>query len=324
MALSVPVCRAVAAASLLALMLGAGAGVVVAADPSGSPLASPSERPGGAVPDVQIWQDEALPPDVPEGRTIDVGFTAWDATGGTLFRVGGAQVRVHPKTGKAKPIEAFTRTDWPGHLVAPITIPKGGLGTIEVGVTAQECHDDTGKCNDVFMPFAWGGVGPPPDASRALLVEASIRPPAEPLIAGQPFEVVADVTPRAAWGADALALPTQLVVVARAVRGSEYSLADLNGKADGPYSGSIVIPRAGDVVLIVGFPKDGGDPDLVDASIFRVTIEGPNGEVTPAPSRVSATAPLPSGDSLPVVPIALVLVAVIAGGVVVTRALSDL
>ena len=322
MAPSLVLRRAFAAAALFAVALGVGG--ARAADPSGSPAPSRSEEPGGAFPEVQIWQDEALPPDVPEGRTIDVGFTAWDATGGTLFRVGGAQVRVHPKTGKAKPIEAFTRSDWPGHLVAPITIPKGGLGTIEVGFTAQECHDDTGTCSEVFQPFAWGGVGPPPDASRALLVDASIHPPAEPLIAGQPFEVVADVTPRAAWGADALALPTQLVVVARAVRGSEYSLADLNGKPDGPYTGSIVIPRAGDVVLIVGVPRDGADPDLVDASILRVTIEGPNREPAATPSKVSATTPLPAGASIPVVPIALILVALIGGGIVAARVLSDL
>jgi hypothetical protein len=324
----IPRLRAPAAAATLAfgLVVGAlsGAGPAAAADPSGSPAASGEA--GEVGPQIEIWQDQPLPPDVPVGRTLDVGFTAWDATGKTLGRVNGAQVRIHPKTGKAKPIEAFSRSDWPGHLVAPITIPDGGLGTIEIGFTGRECHDDTGTCKDIFAPFQWGGVGPPPDAPRSLLVEASIQPPVEPVLTGVPFDVVAEVTPRADWGADGLALPAQLVLVARAVRGSSFSMADLNAEGDGPYRASMTIPDVGDVVLIVGFPRDGADPDLVEASITRVSVQSGRAAQAASPSARAATTPTtaPAGDSIPVVPIVLALVVLIAGGVVVTRALADL
>ena len=320
MARSLPLRRALAAAAPLVVAAGISAPVAVGADPSASPVPGASADPRAGFPEIQIWQDLALPPNPPPGRTINVGFTAWDATGAILARVAGAQVRVHPKAGSGKPANAFTRQDWPGHLVAPITVPDRGLGTIEVGFTGQECHDDTGQCTEVFLPFAWGGIGPPPDAPRSLLVAARIQPPIETILAGQPFEVAAEVTPRADWDPDQLALPDRVVVIARQVRGPELGTSELQMSPSGAYTGSMTIADPGDAVLVVAVPGTGSFNDPIEASTIRIRV----GEAeSPAPSALGP-GDAPIGDSLPVVPTVLVIVAVLGGGLFVRRVFSDL
>ena len=185
--------------TLAAIALAAGRpGSVLAADPSATPSA---EAPGD--PNVEAWIDVAPPPDLPAGRVVTLGFTIWDKQSHTLSRVGG-EVRVHPKTGKAPPSSAPTHANWPGHLEADVTVPKGGLGRIEVGFSGQACHDDTGTCENVFFPFANGGVGPPEDAPRSVLVDADIAQPPPPVLAGQPIDLTVTIRPRAEWAIETL------------------------------------------------------------------------------------------------------------------------
>lgn len=306
----------------LALPLVAGL-LVVAAGPALAVDPSPSPGPPGD-PNTVVWQDVALPPDVPDGRTIDVGFTIWDLSRQTLSEVSSAKVRVHPKTGKAKPTEATTHSDWPGHAIAPITIPTGGLGTIEIGFPAQECHDD-GTCVDLFVPFAFGGVGPPPDAPRSSLVLATIHPIVQPIVAGEPFDIDVDIAPKADWDPAALALPKDVIALASRVNGDEIARVDLRVVDDGHYTGTMTVGEGGQVNLLVGF---GGEPnpDMIDRSIVRLRVQGGAAEATPAPSRGGAApAPVaPAGDGLPIVPIALGAAALLAVALVLRRGLADL
>src|SRR5215218_1192359 len=99
---------ALVASLALAVFVASGSSSVLAADPSAAPSA---EAPGDA--NIEAWIDFELPPDVPVGRQITVGFTIWDRESHSLSRVGG-EVRVHPKTGKAAATTAPTRSDWPG------------------------------------------------------------------------------------------------------------------------------------------------------------------------------------------------------------------
>jgi hypothetical protein len=310
--------------SLVALPLVAGL-LVVAALPVLAADPSPSVEPPHD-PNTQVWQDEPLPPDVPEGRTIDVGFTIWDVQRKALSQVNSADVRVHPKTGKAKPTEAKTRSDWSGHVVASITIPKGGLGTIELGFSGQECHDD-GTCRTIFLPFAWGGVGPPPEAPRSTLVDATIHPVVGPVVVGQPVDVDVDIAPRVGWDPKQLALPTTVVLIANQLNGAATSQSDMRLVNEGQYTATIILGAPGDTVMTVGF-QTGDELDPIDRSALRLRVLPADGGATPVPSRApggSAPAPASSGGpDVPVVPIAIGLGVLIAGGYAIRRALADL
>jgi hypothetical protein len=299
--------------------------IAAAALPGLTAAASPSPEPPHD-PNTEVWQDQALPPDVPEGRTVDVGFTIWDIARQNLSQVNSAMVRAHPKTGKAKATEATTHSDWAGHVIAPITIPKGGLGRIELGFPATECHDD-GTCVELFIPFTWGGVGPPPDAPRSLLVNATIAPPSGPVVVGQPFDVAVDIEPRADWDPNALALPTTVVLIGSQLRGGTSTQTDMRQVDDRHYEASITVNVPGDTVLTVGLEPKPGELQIIDRAALRLQVEGGDAAATPAASRVSgsAAAPLPATDEgPPLVPLALGAVALVAGALVLRRVLADL
>ncbi len=296
-------------------------GPVRGADPSASP--EPSGPPEDS--SIQIWQDEPLPPDIPAGRSIEVGFTTWDTRRETLSQVAGADVRVLPATGHAEPTKSTTHSDWPGHIVTTITIPKGGLGRIEIGYPAQECHDD-GTCIPIFMPFSWGGVGPPPQAPRSALVIATIHPIVGPVIAGQPFDVDVDVAPKVEWDATALALPKGVVAIASNVHGDLLTSVDLRFVNEGQYTGQMTIAEGGEANVVVGFAGT-PSPDMIDRSIVRLRVTGGDAPATPAPSRGAgppATAAPASGPDIPIVPIGIGAAGLLAIAFVLRRALADL
>jgi hypothetical protein len=286
---------------------------------------SPSEAPPTADPNTQVWQDEPLPPDVPVGRTVDVGFTIWDVARQTLSQVNSADIRVYPKTGKAKPTEGHTHSDWPGHVIAPLTVPEGGLGRVEIGFPAQVCHDD-GTCEPLFMPFTFGGVGPPPDAPRSLLVNATIHPVAGPVTVGEAFDVDVDIAPRVAWDPHLLALPTEVVLVANQLNGTSTTQVDLRLVNEGQYTASLTLADAGDTVLSVAY-QTGSQLDPIDRSAQRLRVLGGDAAATPGPTRApggSAPVPSPTGPDIPFVPIAIGAVILLGGAFVIRRALADL
>lgn len=308
---------------VLVLALGR-ASFVVAADPSGSP--SPAAPDCGEP--FQAWIDSQLPPDIPAGRHIPIGVTVWDCSGGALRPVDGAEVRVHPKTGKAKPTTFPARSDWPGHLTTTIEIPKGGLGEIEVGAAGQVCHDD-GTCEDGFFPFATGGVGPPPAAPRGLLVDAVIAPLNDRIVTDQPFTVEISLEPKADWGPDALALPDLIVLEADLVRGNASWGADAERSAgsSGPYTATLSVDQAGNYVLRAGVPTDDGPAVFVEGSSTRILVERGDGTATatatPATPSTSEEAP-GTGSGPPFLPIAAGLAVILAAGLVIRRVFADL
>jgi hypothetical protein len=287
---------------------------------------SPAEPPPTADPNTEVWQDEPLPPDVPEGRTIDVGFTVWDVARQTLSQVNSADIRVYPKTGKAKPTEGHTHSDWSGHVIAPLTVPKGGMGRIEIGFPAQVCHDD-GTCEPLFMPFTFGGVGPPPQAPRSLLVDAKIHQLAAQPAVGEPIDVDVDITPRAEWDPTALALPSTVVLIASQLGGQSTTQVDMRLVNDGHYTASITLDQPGDTLLSIAFSDAKGALDPIDRSALRLRVRADAAAATPGPTRAPVgTAPTPAsgGPDLPFVPIAIGAVALLGGAFVIRRALADL
>ena len=261
----------------------AGRGSAASAAPSDAPATS---DPGGFG-NIELWLDQPIPPQVPAGETILVGLTLWDTNAGELSTMNGLYLRLHPATGKARPAEAETRSDWPGHILANVIVPKGGPGAIEAGISGRACTDD-GTCRDVDFPFKVGGSGPPPDAPRSLLVDARLQPLVQPVIAGRPLEIVIDLAPRAAWPPESLGLPDRLVVLARNGTGPDLASAEIHRGA-GPvdvYRGRITIPDPGDIALMFALPggRSGAD-DLIDSAATRVNVV-PANDSTPAAAVV--------------------------------------
>jgi hypothetical protein len=289
--------------------------VVAAASPSAS------GAPPGPTPDTRFesWLDEPLPPDVPVGRTLTIGLTIWDTAQKQLFDVNTLTVRVEPRTGTARATTTTARSDWPGHLVADITIPKGGLGRIVAGTEDQTC-DAAGACQPLFQPFTIGGVGPPPDAPRSMLLTAAVDRIPQPVTAGLPFAVGVAVAPRADWGVDMLGLPDHLVALVQLAAGGDVGKADLTQVGtDLRYSGQVTPTIAGDAVLTVGVPRVGGPEDIIPSSKTPLRIRG--GATSPSPTT-SDIPPARSSDVSPIVPV-LVGLAVVIGGLVLVRALRD-
>jgi hypothetical protein len=285
--------------------------------------AAPSAAPNAT--GVQFWLDEPLTPDAPAGGTLSVGFTLWDTRTATLSEVNDPYVKLHPKSGKAKPTSAESHSDWPGHVTAEVTVPKGGVGALDIGFDARECTAD-GTCKEIDLPFEYGGVGPPPDAPRSLLVDARFEHIAEPITAGEPADIVVVVQPRVAWDPAALDLPEHVVAMANGRAGSATSATDLPsvGQQDGAlmYGGQITIAESGTFTLQVAIPVNGSEDQVVRGTSTRVTVAGTSPDRS-ATTASPAASTVPSGDGIPWLLVGGVVLAV-AAGFVIRRVFADL
>lgn len=272
--------------------------------------------------EIAAWLDEPLPADAPPGSTIDVGVTIVDTDADGRARLSRAlptYLILSPATGDAKPSRVSTRSDWPGHINAVVPVPAGGPGPVEVGFEGQECRDD-GTCRNVDVPFAVGGVGPPPDVPRAELVTASIHPTAETAIAGRKLALDVEVTPRAAWDLARLGLPDRVIAIVNEPRGPDVATAELirNGAPGSLYEGSITIPTAGAYALAIAFPgTDGQEDQVLAGATGRLIVEA---EAAVPPGVVTG-----SSDEAPPWPwVAGLAALVIIAGYVIKRAFADL
>jgi hypothetical protein len=301
---------------LAAFLASAVAGSTSAASPAPS-AASPD---AGGLGNLEAWLDEPMTPDTPAGRTIPIGLTIWDTQAAELSPIGGLYLKLHPATGKARPTEAETRSDWPGHILANVIVPKGGPGAIEIGISGRACTSD-GTCTDTSFPFTVGGIGPPPAAPRSLLVSARLQPLVQPVIAGRPIEIVIDLAPLAAWDPESLGLPDRLVVIARNGTGPDLASTEIRRGA-GPvniFRGQITIPEPGDVALMFALPGGGsGADDVIDSATTRVKV-APATDSSPA-----AAAPDPTQDDVPWPLIGGALVLVLLASLAIRRVFADL
>jgi hypothetical protein len=237
---------------------------------SGEP--STASNPNGSS-NIEGWLDEPITPDTPAGETIQVGLTIWDSTAQQLSPMTTLYLRLHPASGKARPTEAETRSDWPGHILANVIVPKGGPGTIEIGISGRSCTSN-GKCTNVDFPFRIGGVGPPPEAPRSTLVDPRLQTLVQPVIAGRPLQILIDLAPRAPWDPGSLGLPDRLVVVARNGTGPDLASTEIRRGA-GPvdlYRGQITIPDPGDVALMFAIPSNGTEDDVIQSATTRLKV----------------------------------------------------
>ena len=280
--------------------------VVVAAspDPSASAEADP-----GAYPNLEVWFDRAPTPDAPAGTTITVGLTIWDSHEAQFAVMSGIYVKLHPASGKARPTEAETRSDWPGHLLADVIVPKGGPGAVEVVVRDQ-----------TDLPIHAGGVGPPPAAPLSSLVGAQVQPPSEPANAGRPIELVVDIRTQVDWD-PGVGLPDRLVVIASLGSGPDLANTEIH-RAPGSrtsFAGSITVPQAGDVQLAFAFPGGtSGADDIIKGATTRVRVGTATSPAGP-PRGPPAT-----DDGVPWLLVGGAAALVATAGFVIRRVLADL
>ena len=290
--------HAPARASLVQRVLPAACGVslpavvallaVLALVPVSGALAAPTPAPVDPFPTVETWIDAPVeaPPDAPAGGLVSLGATFWNARDHTLFGIDGLSVKLYPKTGSAKPSVAKAIQDVPGHILAQLQIPKGGIGRVEIVTSGQECAADGTNCHEVDVPLRIAGTGPPPDAPLGELVTAELLPVTGDVVAGRPASIAVLLHQIGLWTADSLALPDSIEVTSTKVGGGRLGSARLqqDPPAPGqPYQGTIRIPEPGNVVLAAAF---------VDGSGLTEPIAGVLG-----PIQVVGTAPRPDGSS---------------------------
>jgi len=291
--------------------------------------ASPLAAPG--VPDgLQVWLDSnSLTPDAPPGGIMQVGYTFWDTRVGDFPNVEGPYVKLHPAKGKAAPSEAIIDQDFPGHVLATVTVPEGGVGALEVGLRA----------NGKDTPLTIAGTGPPPAAPVQNLISATIQPLVGDTVVGRAFPLTVEVQPRGLYDQSALPMPDDVTAVARHPGGPGLSTGDLRRTGDlgTPYTGKLTIPETGDVEIAIQVPVPGGGNYEVPGSVItRTVIEGGPKSAPPAQAPASAassagpipTSPQPAAASSGGIPaIAWVLgigVVVVVFVLVGRRVLADL
>jgi hypothetical protein len=299
-----------------------------AASPSPDPASAPN--PLGSV---EAWLDAPIqtPADMPPDGIVEVGITFWDAHTHRLTDVNGVELRLYPAKGKAAPTLAEIHTNWPGHILADLALPKGGAGKLELGSQSRVCTSD-GTCKDQIDPIPFAGVGPPADASLAELVSAQFHSFVGDTVAGRTFPVAVDMVAMGNWNADVLTPPDSLVVTAAHPGGPELARATLilGNQPGAPYAGHLTIAETGPVDLEVAIPGVAGaaDEPIVGVTAQLNVIQGgrpASASAAPADPAVSNPAQVTSTGEIPlaiwVVGIGALLVVV---GLVLRRVLADL
>jgi hypothetical protein len=81
--------------------------------------------------------DTPLPTTATSGESLTIGWTLTIPGGGEL--TGTAVVlRLYPADG-GTPVDAPARQDRPGHWIASVIVPAGGLATVGIGIPGESC-----------------------------------------------------------------------------------------------------------------------------------------------------------------------------------------
>lgn len=86
--------------------------------------------------------DAPMPRDDRPGTVVAIGWTL--IVPGTSGLIGTATIlRVYPSNGGAT-TDVGANEDHPGHYVATVTVPAGGIATIGIGIPGESCYAGTG------------------------------------------------------------------------------------------------------------------------------------------------------------------------------------
>ncbi len=258
-------------------------GPVLAVDPSPSPTAPMLE--------LQAWLDEPLPSDAAPATPLRVGALLWDSVRDTPMPASPTFVRLYPTSGDGAPVEAPASPDWPGHVVAMLTVPDGGVGRVEVLLRGTACSSD--GCSVADALFDLRGAGPPDGAPLPSIVDADIEPLVPTFVAGEAMHVDIVLRPDVEW--PDLELPDQLFIRVRVPRQDPFATesATLVDAAARRYEAMVTLPDPGRYILEAtttevpaGGEVFGGSALTVDA----VLPSTPDVPASPAPGAPATTA----------------------------------
>ena len=110
----------------------------------------------------------------PGGTTLAIGYTAWVGDGAARSPLYGSAVfvRLISPTGEAVTEFGTESRDVPGHYVATLVSPAGGIAGVEVGMRGQRCTDGA-DCRTVDEAFT-------KPVENAIVNPAAVRVPATP------------------------------------------------------------------------------------------------------------------------------------------------
>ena len=120
--------------------------------------------------------DAPLPTNPPVGKSLTIGWTLIIPGAGGL--TGTAVVlRLYPAHAGA-PVDAPAREDRPGHWVASVMVPAGGLATVGIGIPGESCIGSV--CHPALDFFTVtepsGSPLPSPPALHVPATSTSLRP----------------------------------------------------------------------------------------------------------------------------------------------------
>jgi hypothetical protein len=126
-----------------------------------------------------VTLDSALPSDPQPGSELIVGWTVSSPVdGGTAapFSALGMFIRLIPPAGE--PVEAVGAEDRPGHYIATIVVPEGGIRSVEFGLRGESCVN--GACDRSDLMFGIAGEA----AARAPVVVEAAPATQHPAVSG--------------------------------------------------------------------------------------------------------------------------------------------
>jgi hypothetical protein len=260
----------------------------VAPGPSGPTLPPPGNDFG-----LMAWLDATLPLDVAPGTRVRVGAFVWSEVAAAVLPSVTLRATIKSASGGTA-ATAYAAEDWPGHVVAELTVPDGGVGGVEIALPGTIC-DAAGTCVPQDTPIPIVGVGPPTGVPLATIGSAFIDPPAGAPVAGEPVTFEVGVEPRVAWPAPGLILPDTIWLQVRVLQGPivDDVAATLVDAGAGRYEARVTFNRAGQFVVQVATAEGAEGADLFSTALRQVVVEA-----APGPSSGPGSGAT-DGESMP-------------------------
>jgi hypothetical protein len=265
----------------------------------GASLLSPARV--AAKEEVEAWLDRAVATKAEPGSQLSVGFVLWDAVGRSLAGGTFPYVRVTPASGDGAPTEAVANETWPGHFVAVVDVPEGGVGQVTIEVRGTACDADGCRDANALVPIA--GTGLPSGVPLPAVAAVQINVPKQ-VVAGQPAPFEIRLEPNAGLDPAAVPVPDRLFLQAVDARGVALGQVPAAQTADGSlvYRATETFPDAARYAIVASASAAAdttADTAPADDQVFAASSE----TVTVEPAILSAPVSLaPVAPGAPNVP----------------------
>jgi hypothetical protein len=187
--------------------------------------------------DAIVTLDASLPSDPEPGSQITIGWTvevAGESGEMVPFNAEAMFIRLIPASGD--PVEALGRQGPPGHYVATMTVPDGGIRDVEAGLRGESCSGGTCQRSDILFAIdesaipaiepgaAANAPGAPANVPRgASGAPGAATTPEAPAATTAPVGPVGDIEPVGLVGLAVAAVVALAAILAVRARGRALS-----------------------------------------------------------------------------------------------------